>query len=147
MNKILSPKSPRNVSKEDAEIGNRIRERREFLGITQSVLGNKLGITFQQVQKYENGVNRISAGRLVGVAKVLNISIGFFYSGIQNNGQIGYSILTQKIPADTASPAQSKEQILLMQDAEDMTSVFCKIKDPKIRRNFIKLVGDFATKM
>ena len=65
----------------DAQIGQRIREARQPRGMTQEVLANGLGITFQQVQKYENGSNRISAARLYDIAQVLGLPISYFYEG------------------------------------------------------------------
>ena len=133
---------PRKASKTDTAIGERIRERREVMGITQSYLGEKLGITFQQVQKYENGVNRVSAGRLVDVARILEVPIEHFFSGLGKEEYTSYS-LAQKIPRKETE-AQAKNRILMMRDTELLVRAFNKIKDPSIRRNFIKLVRDFS---
>ena len=70
---------PRKVSEVDASVGVRVRLRRKELGLSQSALGAKLGITFQQVQKYENGTNRISAGCLYDISKVLSVPIEYFF--------------------------------------------------------------------
>jgi transcriptional regulator with XRE-family HTH domain len=75
------PKPIRRVRDIDALIGYHVRAARQSQGISQSVLANALGITFQQVQKYENGTNRISAGRLYDVAHVLGMPIMYFYEG------------------------------------------------------------------
>lgn len=66
----------------DQHVAQRIRARREALGITQVVLGAKLGITFQQIQKYEKGTNRVSAGRLYRLSEIFGVQPGFFFEGL-----------------------------------------------------------------
>ena len=66
----------------DAQVGNRVRIRRMLIGMSQERLGDLLGLTFQQVQKYEKGVNRIGAGRLFEVSRILGVPIDFFYEGV-----------------------------------------------------------------
>ncbi|WP_112663434.1 helix-turn-helix domain-containing protein [Microvirga flavescens] len=70
-------------SPRDEEIGRRIRARRASIGMSQMALGEKLGVTFQQVQKYEKGTNRIGSGRLEDLARILNVPIAFFYDEIE----------------------------------------------------------------
>ncbi len=70
-------------SKVDHHVGRRIRERRKALGMSQEKLGNALGISFQQIQKYEAGTNRVSASRLWDMARVLEVDVGYFFEGIQ----------------------------------------------------------------
>src|SRR5258708_20094760 len=66
----------------DIQVGNRVRIRRMLIGMSQERLGDLLGLTFQQVQKYEKGVNRIGAGRLFEVSRILNVPVDFFYEGV-----------------------------------------------------------------
>ena len=66
----------------DRHVGARIRERRIMLGLTQQQLADLIGVTYQQAHKYERGINRVSAGRLYEIARVLNASIGYFYEGL-----------------------------------------------------------------
>src|SRR3954471_17478982 len=76
----------------DIQVGNRVRIRRMLIGMSQERLGDLLGLTFQQVQKYEKGVNRIGAGRLYEVAKILGVPIDFFYEGVAGgNDKTGFS--------------------------------------------------------
>ena len=72
----------RRAGAEDAEIGRKIRALRLQRGLSQSNLGDGIGLTFQQVQKYEKGMNRVSAGRLQRIADMLNIPVTFFYGGM-----------------------------------------------------------------
>src|SRR5215813_11064910 len=75
----------------DVQVGNRVRIRRMLIGMSQERLGDLLGLTFQQVQKYEKGVNRIGAGRLFEIARILGVPIDFFYDGVgastENNAE------------------------------------------------------------
>jgi transcriptional regulator with XRE-family HTH domain len=74
--KSASPRSPKAI---DEFIGARMRERRQALGMSQKKLGKELGITFQQIQKYETGKNRVSAGRLFDICKALNVSLSAMF--------------------------------------------------------------------
>src|SRR5258708_899975 len=69
----------------DAEIGRRVRTLRMQRGLSQTAVADALGVTFQQVQKYEKGVNRISSGRLVRFAEIIKVSIAFFFGGLEKN--------------------------------------------------------------
>jgi transcriptional regulator with XRE-family HTH domain len=75
----------RRATPADAEVGKRIRARRLELGLTQTQLGEKIGVTFQQLQKYEQGANRIGAGRLVRAAEALNLQVGDFFVGVSGD--------------------------------------------------------------
>ncbi len=66
----------------DAQVGNRVRIRRMLIGMSQERLGDTLGLTFQQIQKYEKGINRIGAGRLFEIARILGVPIDYFYDGV-----------------------------------------------------------------
>ena len=68
----------------DVQVGNRVRIRRMLIGMSQERLGDLLGLTFQQVQKYEKGVNRIGAGRLFEMARILSVPVDFFYEGVNS---------------------------------------------------------------
>jgi len=70
----------------DVHVGQRIRRRRWMLGMTQQQLGDAVGIKFQQIQKYETGMNRVSASRLYDIAKALDVQVAFFFDGMTENG-------------------------------------------------------------
>ena len=80
---MSNPKKPNPI---DVHVGKRLREAREECGLTQKVLAKKLGITHQQVQKYESGANRISASKLFEISKALNVSVIWFFEGVPGNG-------------------------------------------------------------
>ena len=99
----------------DLHVGNRIRMRRQIIGMSQERLGELLGITFQQVQKYEKGTNRISASRLYYAAKTLGVPVQFFFEdlpGIDNNGGFGEAseaddVMTTLMNADGVTLAKA----------------------------------------
>ncbi len=68
----------------DRFVGNRIRERRVMLGLSQQQMADLIGVTYQQAHKYERGINRISAGRLFEIAQVLGVPVGYFFEGLEN---------------------------------------------------------------
>jgi transcriptional regulator with XRE-family HTH domain len=85
MKKLKKPGGPRSATAIDAYIGARMRERRNALRLTQAGLGEKLGITFQQIQKYEGGVNRVSAARLFDICEALDVSLASMFERKLNN--------------------------------------------------------------
>lgn len=79
----MTEKKKGKSSKVDRHVGARLRQRRELNGMSQELLAEQIGVSFQQLQKYETGVNRISAGRLYAIAKALKVSTEFFYLGLK----------------------------------------------------------------
>ena len=118
----------------DAQVGNRVRLRRMLIGMSQERLGELLGLTFQQVQKYEKGVNRIGAGRLFEVSKILGVPIDYFYEGV--NGQMSGAI------AAAASGTESPPIMEFVSSGEglQLSLAFMRIKDPKVRKRVLDLV-------
>jgi len=113
----------------DAYVGERVRVRRKLLGMSQVSLSQCLGITFQQLQKYEKGVNRIGAGRLQRIAEVLGVPVGFFFDDEKPH------TAGLRLSADTDEVAHfiaSKEGLAL-------TRAFIAIEDPNIRRKLLAL--------
>jgi transcriptional regulator with XRE-family HTH domain len=80
----------------DVHVGKRVRHRRWMVGMTQQQLGDIVGIKFQQIQKYETGMNRISASRLWDIAQALDVSISFFFEGFETEGHEGASALPER---------------------------------------------------
>src|ERR1700746_2036132 len=111
----------------DKHVGSRVRMRRMMLGMSQEKLGDSLGITFQQIQKYEKGTNRIGASRLQQIATVLAVPVSFFFEGAP---------VPQAPPgavSGSASPAYVSD-FLATTDGLALTKAFMKVKDPKVRR-------------
>lgn len=108
-----------------------------LIGMSQEKLGELLGLTFQQVQKYEKGVNRIGAGRLYQVANILGVPIGYFYEDV-----------IEKAPrlSETSEEAATPLLIEFLASGEglQLTLAFMRIKDPKVRRRVLDLVKSLA---
>lgn len=118
----------------DKEIGTRIRMRRVLIGMSQERLGDLLGITFQQVQKYEKGTNRISVGRMMDIARVLGVDIHYFFDN-----------LVEPIPGlgDNAAPAYVAD-FMSTPEGLQLMRFFVQIKDPKLRRGLVQFAGTLA---
>ena len=78
-------KNSRRPNPIDVHVGSRVRFRRMLLGMSQEKLGEKLGLTFQQIQKYEKGINRVAAGRLYNIAQALGVDVGYFFEGLYSD--------------------------------------------------------------
>jgi transcriptional regulator with XRE-family HTH domain len=118
----------------DKHVGARVRMRRMMLGMSQEKLGDALGLTFQQVQKYEKGANRIGASRLQQIAHILQVPVSFFFEGAPNaQGQQGDGL------AEAPSPAYVSD-FLATSDGLALTKAFMRIKDAKLRRRIVDLV-------
>jgi transcriptional regulator with XRE-family HTH domain len=112
----------------DRHVGNRVRMRRMMLGMSQQKLGVALGLTFQQVQKYEKGINRIGAGRLQHIASIQQVPISFFFEDAP--GQTG--ILDE--------PCDSVAGFLATSDGLALTKAYMQIENAKLRRSIVALV-------
>ncbi len=119
----------------DVHVGSRVRMRRMLIGMSQEKLGDSLGLTFQQVQKYEKGSNRIGASRLFNIARVLGVSIEFFYEGLTGDGEGGVGF-------DQAEADQSAFELDMLSSTEgiQLNSAFFSISDPKVRKKVLELV-------
>jgi transcriptional regulator with XRE-family HTH domain len=121
----------------DAQVGSRVRLRRMLIGMSQERLGELLGLTFQQIQKYEKGVNRIGAGRLFDVARILGVPIDYFYESVSNqlSGARGFS--------DNEASAPVMEFVSSGEGLQ-LSLAFMRIKDSKVRRRVLDLVRSLA---
>jgi transcriptional regulator with XRE-family HTH domain len=136
-------KSSRRANPVDVHVGSRVRLRRMLLGMSQEKLGERLGLTFQQVQKYEKGVNRIGASRLYELAKVLGVSISFFYDEAPESMSAVGSAGT--VPGFSEMPAESyAAEFLSSREGLELNKAFAKIADPKVRRTIVDLVRSLA---
>lgn len=122
----------------DKHVGARVRMRRMMLGMSQEKLGNALDLTFQQVQKYEKGANRIGASRLQQIAHILQVSVSFFFEGAPSVP--GYQPTGM---SEAPSPAYVSD-FLATSDGLSLTKAFMRIKDAKLRRRIVDLVEQIA---
>jgi len=121
----------------DKHVGSRVRMRRMMLGMSQEKLGDSLNLTFQQVQKYEKGTNRIGASRLQQIAHFLQVPVSFFFEG------------APELPGspdgmrEAPSPTYVSD-FLATSDGLALTKAFMRIKDAKLRRRIVDLVTQIA---
>ena len=126
----------------DVHVGSRVRLRRMLLGISQEKLGERLGLTFQQVQKYEKGVNRIGASRLFDLARVLGVSIEYFYEDAPN---LSGGAVEAAAPGMAERPSDGfMFEFLNTREGLELNRAFAKITDPKARRAVVDLVRALA---
>ena len=127
-------KKPKSV---DIVVGKRVRLRRVAIKMSQQELAKALGITFQQVQKYEKGANRIGASRLQQISHSLQVPVSFFFEGAPD--MTGLSILS----ADAPSPTFVSD-FLATSEGLALTKAFMRIKDARLRRRIVDLVESIA---
>jgi len=121
----------------DKHVGKRVRMRRLMIKMTQEKLAAQLGLTFQQVQKYEKGVNRISASRLREMSHVLQVPVQFFFDGLpETKGGSG---------KDRQDPSQKFiHDFLASSDGLALARAFTRLKSSKLRRRIVQLVKEFV---
>lgn len=117
----------------DAEIGRRVRTLRLQRGLSQTELGNLISVTFQQVQKYEKGTNRISAGRLQRIAEVLTVPVSFFFAGAED-----------KPKANSAPTIDVEFSFLQTEGALRLARAYARIKQPGVRLQLLRLTEAIA---
>jgi transcriptional regulator with XRE-family HTH domain len=122
----------------DKHLGKRVRMRRLMLRMSQTELGEALDLTFQQVQKYEKGENRIGASRLQHISEVLGVPIVFFFEGAPHNRR-------QQNAQTAALSPKSVADCLSTVDGIKLTSAFMQIRDAKVRRSIVSLVEGIAS--
>ncbi len=136
----------------DKHVGLQLRSRRSLLGLSQEKLADAVGVTFQQVQKYERGTNRVSASRLFSFSKILDVSIDYFYEGLEkaniltpangrgmsDNQQEGFTGLASK------QGKNLPEDLMLQKETIDLVRTYYSVKDPKTRKDILKFVKSMA---
>ena len=132
----MSTKAPNPV---DKYVGSRVRMRRIMLGMSQEKLGEALGLTFQQVQKYEKGTNRVGASRLQQISEILQVPVSFLFDGGPSGAVNGGSF------AEGASPAYVSD-FLATSEGLALTRAFTRISDSKMRRAIVELVEQIASR-
>ncbi len=136
----VAEKSARKANPIDAHVGSRVRLRRMLLGMSQEKLAEKLGLTFQQVQKYEKGINRVGASRLFELAQLLGVGVEFFY---EDAPAMAGSVLAVPGFADRSGENYIVD-FLNSREGLELNRAFMRITDPKVRRSVIELVKSIA---
>jgi transcriptional regulator with XRE-family HTH domain len=123
------PRRPDNI---DVEVGRLVRVQRISRGLSQTELGNQIGVTFQQVQKYESGANRVSASRLKRIADVLAVKVGYFFIGLQGSE-------TELSPEETI-----RRELMQRPETLELVRLYYKIADQRVRSQFLEMVKAVA---
>ena len=132
----MSIKAPNPV---DKYVGSRVRMRRIMLGMSQEKLGEALGLTFQQVQKYEKGTNRVGASRLQQISEILQVPVSFLFDGGPSGGANADGFSEGSSPAYVSDFLATSEGLAL-------TRAFTRITDAKLRRSIVELVEQVAAR-
>ena len=114
----------------DRHVGLRIRMRRKELGISQERLAESIGLTFQQVQKYERAANRVSASKLWEMSRALNTTIAYFYEGLSDTPE----------PVGSNQPRETVQDFLMTPEGLELASSFPRIAHGRVRRKILDLV-------
>ncbi len=122
----------------DVHVGGRVRVRRTLLGMSQEKLGVAVGLTFQQIQKYERGANRIGASRLFELSRILDVPISFFFEGITTAGKHGRAGLSDQ------GQEPFKRDPLAKRETLELVRAYYKISDPKVRKRLFELVKSIS---
>jgi transcriptional regulator with XRE-family HTH domain len=123
----------------DVHVGLQVRLRRKSLGISQEKLADALGLTFQQVQKYERGANRVSASKLYEIARTLSVPISWFFEGLEDP-------TISRLPSEvsTHGDAARAQAFLMTSEGLALASLFPRITERRVRKRIVELVRSMA---
>ncbi|GAB4394700.1 MAG: hypothetical protein Tsb0032_22280 [Kiloniellaceae bacterium] len=125
----------------DVHVGSRVRLRRTLLGMSQEKLGEAIGLTFQQVQKYERGANRVGASRLFDLSRVLDVPVGFFFDEMPDD--VAASSPAQRPGRDMPFPEQELDPMVKRETLE-LVRAYYKIEEPSVRKRLFEMTKALA---
>ncbi|MFO1118951.1 MAG: helix-turn-helix domain-containing protein [Rhodospirillales bacterium] len=127
----------------DIHVGSRVRLRRTLLGLSQEKLGEAVGLTFQQIQKYERGANRIGASRLFEFSRILDVPVSFFFDDMADRMKAGE---TPAVPALSDQPqAPLEPDPLTRRETLELVRAYYRISDPQVRKRLFELAKSLGT--
>ena len=135
------PMNTNNANQIDGHVGARLRLRRTMMGISQEALAEKLGVTFQQVQKYEKGTNRIGSSRLFELSSILDIPVGFFFDDLDAS----YATPEARVQHMNDPPTHYDGRISSHREALELMNSFSQIEAPKVRKKILELTRSLAS--
>ena len=128
----------------DAHVGIRMRQRRTLLGMSQTRLGDAVGLTFQQVQKYERGANRVGSSRLFEFAKALDVPVSYFFDEMPSNVLAGRPMAARVKKGggfgEAGTPFAVDKDPLIKRETLQLVRAYYKIKEPSVRKRIYELV-------
>lgn len=122
----------------DVEVGGKIKAQRRLVGMSQDTLAARLGVTFQQIQKYEKGTNRVGASRLQNISSILNVPVSFFFEDAPGDHADATTGLAE------ATSSNYVVDFLSSSEGLQLNRAFVRITDPKVRRKLVDLVKALA---
>lgn len=128
----------------DIHVGQRVRVRRSLLGFSQEKLAESIGITFQQIQKYERGTNRVSAGRLFELSKILNVPVSYFFeqmTGAANSDQAARGL------SDNEQDKFEGPDVMTSKETLELVRTYYSIENPEMRKDIMKFIKSMAEKL
>ena len=129
----------------DVHVGQQLRSRRLLLGMSQKCLADAVGLTFQQVQKYERAANRISVSRLFDFCKVLDVDFDFFIDGFTGRGRARPEIARQGMAdADGQASFEPEDDIMVKRETMTLVRAYYSIEDENVRKHFLQMVRAMA---
>jgi transcriptional regulator with XRE-family HTH domain len=138
---VMSSEKESRPSPIDVHVGSRIRLRRTLLGMSQERLGDSLGLTFQQVQKYERGVNRVGASRLFDLSRVLDVPISFFFDDMPDSLAAAFGGNPSRRTGSTSDSADPfGDDTLSRRETLELVRAYYRITDPSIRKRVFDLI-------
>lgn len=133
---MKSKHAPRSANPVDVHVGSRVRLRRQVMKMSQEKLGDQLGVTFQQVQKYERGSNRVGASRLWKMSRVLDVPVGFFFDGLGEEGSVTEFSANDQLPI--------VYDFIRSTDGVSLAKAVSQIKNKAVRRQILELARSLA---
>lgn len=127
----------------DIHVGQRLKVRRKLLGLSQEKLAETIGLTFQQIQKYERGMNRISAGRLYQFSKVLEVPVNFFYENLKQNASNPPANLGL---SDNDQESFAHDDFMNSDETLDLLRVYYSIEDKEKRKDIVRFIKSMGGK-
>ena len=128
----------------DVHVGQRLRVRRSLLGMSQEKLAEAVGITFQQIQKYERGTNRVSAGRLFQFSRILDIPVSYFYD--QFSGEAAGTGLSDN-EQDGFDSSQKSDDIMQRKETLDLVRTYYSIDNEDVRKDIVRFIKSMAERL
>jgi transcriptional regulator with XRE-family HTH domain len=139
--RVLQP--IQDADKLDVEIGGRLRQARKARGLSQTQLGESIGVTFQQIQKYERGSNRIGSSRLFEFAKVLDVPVSYFFDEMPSNALAGRPMSGRGRKGgfgEAATPFEQEKDPLIKRETLELVRAYYKIREGRVRKRIFEMV-------
>jgi len=128
----------------DVHVGQRVRQRRTLLGMSQEKLAEAIGLTFQQVQKYERGANRVGSSRLFDLARVLDVPIAYFFEDMEANVAAKSPSRLMGVSESKLQPYASEPDPLAKRETLELVRAYYKIGEPRVRKRIFELTKALA---